>query len=101
MTINALFYNVHSREVEDHTGKVPRACGRSGAVIDQFYQGLEDLRHGIIRTPLPPLETFMDDPLRVIRCIRFASRFGFSLVPELEIAARDEAIQVEYKINHG
>ncbi|KAI9059577.1 hypothetical protein FKP32DRAFT_1579611 [Trametes sanguinea] len=76
ITINALFYNVHSREVEDHTGK-----------------GLDDLRNGIVRTPLPPRETFMDDPLRVLRCIRFASRFGFTMVPELQEAAKDPIIQ--------
>ncbi len=36
----------------------------------------------------------MDDPLRVIRCVRFASRYGFDLVPELAQAARDPEIQV-------
>ncbi|RDX56319.1 hypothetical protein OH76DRAFT_1414683 [Lentinus brumalis] len=76
ITINALFYNVHSREVEDHTGK-----------------GLDDLRSGIVRTPLPPKETFTDDPLRVLRCLRFASRFGFTMVPELQEAAKDPLIQ--------
>jgi tRNA nucleotidyltransferase (CCA-adding enzyme) len=77
ITINALFYNVHTRTVEDHTG-----------------QGLGDLRNGVIRTPLPPKQTFTDDPLRVIRCIRFATRFGFALVPELREAASDPAIKV-------
>ena len=57
-------------------------------------QGLDDLRNGIIRTPLPPMETFRDDPLRVIRCIRFASRFGFDFVPELRDAALHPEIQV-------
>ncbi|GBE78504.1 CCA tRNA nucleotidyltransferase, mitochondrial [Sparassis crispa] len=76
ITINALFYNVHSRVVEDHTGK-----------------GLDDMRSGTIRTPLPPKETFSDDPLRVIRCIRFASRYGFDMVPELQEAAQDPEIQ--------
>lgn len=57
-------------------------------------QGLDDIRNGIIRTPLPPRETFLDDPLRVLRCIRFASRFGFEIVPELEEAAKDTVIQV-------
>ncbi|KAG6857615.1 hypothetical protein H0H87_010183 [Tephrocybe sp. NHM501043] len=75
-TINAMFYNVHTREVEDHTGK-----------------GLDDLGHGLIRTPLPPRETFLDDPLRVIRCVRFASRYGFDIVPEIAEAARDPVIQ--------
>ena len=59
-----------------------------------FLQGLDDLREGIIRTPLPPRQTFLDDPLRVIRCIRFASRFGYDLVPELAEAAKDPEIQV-------
>ncbi|KAH7929375.1 hypothetical protein BV22DRAFT_1002853 [Leucogyrophana mollusca] len=76
ITINSLFYNVHSRTVEDQTGK-----------------GLDDLRSGTIRTPLAPLETFRDDPLRVIRCIRFASRFGFEMDLELQNAARDPIIQ--------
>lgn len=76
LTINALFYNVHSREIEDFTG-----------------QGLKDLRSGIIRTPLPPRETFLDDPLRVLRCIRFASRLGFEIVPEIDEAARDPIVQ--------
>ncbi|KAJ4485537.1 hypothetical protein J3R30DRAFT_3283391 [Lentinula aciculospora] len=76
MTINALFYNVHTRTIEDFTEK-----------------GLNDLRDGIIRTPLPPRETFLDDPLRIIRCIRFASRFGFQFVPELEDAVKDPEIQ--------
>ncbi|KAJ2919230.1 hypothetical protein MD484_g1082, partial [Candolleomyces efflorescens] len=76
ITINALFYNVHRREVEDFTEK-----------------GLDDMKNGLIRTPLPPKETFNDDPLRVLRCIRFASRFGFELVDELKEAARDPKIQ--------
>ncbi|GJJ13929.1 hypothetical protein Clacol_008186 [Clathrus columnatus] len=76
ITINALLYNVHTRSVEDHTKK-----------------GIPDLRAGIIRTPLSPKRTFLDDPLRVLRCIRFASRFSFKLVPELVEAARDEEVQ--------
>ncbi|KAF8061010.1 hypothetical protein FPV67DRAFT_1423258 [Lyophyllum atratum] len=75
-TVNALFYNVHTREVEDHTGK-----------------GLDDLREGIIRTPLPPRVTFLDDPLRILRCIRFASRYGFDTVTELRQAAKEPDIQ--------
>lgn len=42
-------------------------------------RGVDDLREGIIRTPLSPMITFRDDPLRVLRAVRFAARFGFSL----------------------
>jgi tRNA nucleotidyltransferase/poly(A) polymerase len=61
---------------------------------DTTWKGLDDLRNGIIRTPLPPLETFLDDPLRVIRCVRFASRFGFEMDHDLQQAAQLERIQV-------
>lgn len=58
-----------------------------------FEQGLSDLSQGLIRTPLAPYETFRDDPLRVLRCIRFAGRFGFDMVPELSEAAKDATIK--------
>jgi len=60
---------------------------------DREPQGLDDLRNGIIRTPLPPKETFLDDPLRILRCVRFASRLGFDIVPEVKAAIKDAVIQ--------
>ncbi|ETI38991.1 hypothetical protein F443_15366 [Phytophthora nicotianae P1569] len=69
LTINALFYNLHTRQVEDFTGK-----------------GVEDLIKGVIRTPREPVQTFLDDPLRVLRALRFACEFGFTLDPALERA---------------
>jgi poly(A) polymerase len=47
-------------------------------IIDLFC-GLKDLKKGIIKTPLNPEKTFDDDPLRMLRAIRFASRFNFSI----------------------
>ncbi|KAG1449396.1 hypothetical protein G6F46_010889 [Rhizopus delemar] len=76
ITINSLFYNVNTMQVEDLT-----------------KHGISDLIHGIIRTPLKPFETFHDDPLRVIRCIRFASRFNFEMTPEIIEAAKHPEIK--------
>jgi len=50
-------------------------------VLDKF-DGLKDLENGIIRTPLQPDQTYSDDPLRMMRAIRFASQLGFIIEDE-------------------
>ncbi|EPE35760.1 Poly A polymerase C-terminal region-like protein [Glarea lozoyensis ATCC 20868] len=79
-TINALFYNLHSDQVEDF-------CG-----------GLADLEAKTIKTPLEPLTTFTDDPLRVLRLIRFASRLQFKIDPVTEASMSNPAVNDALKI---
>ncbi|KAK5657706.1 hypothetical protein OQA88_2778 [Cercophora sp. LCS_1] len=73
-TVNALFYNLQTGEVEDFTG------------------GLPDMEGKLIRTPMEPLRTFTDDPLRVLRLVRFASRLGFRIDPAAEAVMGDARV---------
>ncbi|MDA0777973.1 MAG: HD domain-containing protein, partial [Bacteroidetes bacterium] len=61
-----------------------------GELIDLFG-GVEDLKKGLIRTPLDPKITFSDDPLRMMRAARFATQLNFTLVPETLEALKTEA----------
>ena len=63
-TINTLLENLHTGETTDPLG-----------------QAYADIEAGVLRTPTDPLLTFKDDPLRMLRAVRFAARFGFSIHP--------------------
>ncbi|XP_018441264.1 CCA tRNA nucleotidyltransferase, mitochondrial [Raphanus sativus] len=77
LTINSLFYNINTGSIEDLTER-----------------GIDDLKSGRIVTPLPAKATFLDDPLRVLRAIRFGARFGFTLDEELKQDASCEEVRV-------
>ncbi|GAB5361698.1 hypothetical protein AAMO2058_000735100 [Amorphochlora amoebiformis] len=77
LTMNTLFYNINSNTIEDYT-----------------HRGLQDLRSGLARTPLAPVETLVDDPLRVLRSLRFAARFNLTLDPDLEKACHHEEVKL-------
>lgn len=76
-TINTLLENLHTGEMLDLTGRA-----------------WEDLKAGVIRTPLEPRVTFFDDPLRMLRAVRFAARFGFAIDTAAWNAIREEAARL-------
>lgn len=79
LTINSLFYNVNEGKIEDFVG------------------GLEDLKQGVARTPIDPVQTFIDDPLRILRTIRFSAKYNLSLAPELIEAANTQEVQESFR----
>ena len=62
LSINSLFYNINEKKVEDWTKK-----------------GINDLKNGIIETPIDAQITFKDDPLRILRMLRFALKYKFEI----------------------
>lgn len=66
---------------------------RFGQLIDRF-DGLLDLEDGIIATPLDPDTTFSDDPLRMMRCIRFATQLNFQIEDETQQALARNAERI-------
>lgn len=82
-TINALAVALHTS---------------SNEIIDPFG-GLEDIRNKILRTPLLPDKTYSDDPLRMMRAIRFSSQLGFQIESEslASISRNKERIRIVSK----
>ena len=68
-------------------------ASRFGELVDPF-DGLGDLEYGLIRTPLDPDITFSDDPLRMLRCIRFATQLHFFIDDETFEAVKRNAERI-------
>jgi putative nucleotidyltransferase with HDIG domain len=78
LTINSLFKNVSTGEVLDLTGK-----------------GMDDLKRGVLRTPLDPDQTFQDDPLRMLRVVRFFAKYGYKVPKSLLTALKKNASRLD------
>ena len=61
-TVNSLYYDISAKKLLDVTG-----------------YGLDDIKDRRLRTPMPPEDTFFDDPVRILRCIRLASEWGWKI----------------------
>jgi poly(A) polymerase len=67
---------------------------RFGELVDPF-NGIQDLENGIIRTPLNPDITYSDDPLRMMRAVRFATQLDFSIEQESLLALKRNCKRLE------
>ncbi len=78
LTINSLYYDISADRMLD-------LCGMA----------LADIKNKIIRTPADPERTFDDDPLRIVRCIRFACSFGWEIHPETMVALKKNPASIK------
>lgn len=67
----------------------------TGETVDLLGTGLDDLGDRLLRTPLDPAQTFSDDPLRMLRAVRFKWQLGFKYAPGLVDALRSQAHRLD------
>lgn len=70
----------------------------AGNISDPLGRGRTDLAARVIRTPAPPEQTFNDDPLRMLRAVRFAAQLGFELAPDVAPAMRAMKARLVYPV---
>jgi len=80
LTVNSLMYDIKKEKIVDFTG-----------------MGIKDLITGVIRTPIDPLKTFSDDPLRIFRCIVYAAKLNGKIDPATYEAMKNPRLRDEIK----
>lgn len=82
--------DIYRRDFTINTLAISLISDEYGTLVDTF-DGLDDLEKGIIKTPLNPKVTFSDDPLRMMRAVRFATQLNFSIEDKTFAALKSEA----------
>ncbi len=89
-----LFSDLSRRDFTINTMAMDIHPDRFGEIKDP-YNGITDLQSGLIRTPLEPEQTFSDDPLRMMRAIRFSTRFNYAIDSDAYEAIRKKAARLK------
>lgn len=97
-TINAMAMSINKSRLPGSAKRGPESGGRRcefGELVD-IFGGVQALSDGVIDTPLDPSETFSEDPLRILRALRFACRFEFDLAPRVRkaVASMRERLKI-------
>ena len=96
------YTNANSRNPEVCFGSIQDDCERRDLTINSLYQnvttgemldltghGVEDIRNHRIRTPMAPDDTYSDDPIRILRTLRFAVRYGWEIPEDIWEAMKE------------